>query len=95
MPFIWFPWYGKFDLEKLKADVLQEFLEIEEYAENEPPTPREAFGGITDIECDNYLKEEKKRRRAPRNTWMREEIKSRTPDAIVIHGDSITTHLRL
>ena len=49
MPFIWFPWYGKFDLEKLKADVLQEFLEIEEYAENEPPTSREDFGGITDI----------------------------------------------
>lgn len=92
LPFIWFPWYGKFDLEQLKANVLHEFLEIKEYAKNGPPTPREVFGDITDGEYANYLKEEKEWRRAPHKTWKRDEIKSRTPDAIINRGDSITTH---
>jgi hypothetical protein len=92
LPFIWFPWHGKFDLNQLKADVLEEFREVKEYAKNAPPTPREVFGNITDAEYAEYLKEEKKQRRIPAKTWMIDELNSRTPDAIVSPGDSIRMH---
>jgi hypothetical protein len=92
LAFIWFPWYGKFDPNQLKVDVLKEFREAKEYAKNGPPTPREVFGNISDAEYTEYLKEEKKRRRIPKKTWMMDELKSRTPDAIVSPGDSIKIH---
>lgn len=92
LPFIWFPWYGKFDLNQLRVDILGEFRAAKEYAENGPPTPREVYGNITDAEYADYLKEEKKQRRIPTKTWMKDEVKSRTPDAIVNPGDSIKTH---
>ena len=92
LPFLWFPWYGKFDLDKLKADTLEEFQAEKEYAKNAPPTPREAFGNITDAEYVESLKEEKKSRRASRKDWMKRELNSRTPDAIVMPGDSVEMH---
>jgi hypothetical protein len=91
LPFLWFPWYGKFDLNKVKAEVVEEFREAKEYAKNGPPTPREAYGNITDAEYANSVREEKKQRRIPK-TWMKDELKSRTPDAIVNQGDCVKAH---
>jgi hypothetical protein len=50
LPFLWFPWYGKFDLNKVKAEVVEGFREAKEYAKNGPPSPREVYGNITDAE---------------------------------------------
>ena len=91
LPFLWFPWYGKLDLRQVKADVLEEFQAAKEYAKNGPLTPREAYGNITDAEYANSVKEEKKQRRIPTKTWMKDELKSRTPDAIVNVGDCVRT----
>jgi hypothetical protein len=91
LPFLWFPWYGKFDLNKVKAEVVEEFREAKEYAKSGSPTPREAYGIITDAEYANFVREEKKQRRIPK-TWMKDELKSRTPDAIVNPGDCVRTH---
>jgi hypothetical protein len=92
LPFIWFPWYGKFDLDQLKADIFEEFRAGKEYAKNAPPTPRAVFGNITDAEYAERLKEEKKWRRIPTKNWMKDELESRKPDAIVNPGDCIETH---
>jgi hypothetical protein len=92
LPFIWFPWYGQFDLNQIKTDVLEEFRELKEYAKNGPPIPREAYGNITDAEYADVLKKEKKQRFIPTKSWIKEEIQSRTPDAIVNPGDSIEMH---
>jgi hypothetical protein len=91
LPFLWFPWYGKFDLRQVKADVLEEFRAAKEYAKNGPPTPREVYGNITDAEYADSVKAEKKQRRIPTKTWMKDELKSRTPDAIVNAGDCVRT----
>lgn len=61
LPFLWFPWYGEFDLSKVKAEVLEEFRAAKEYARNGPPTPREAYGNITDAEYADYVKRIKSR----------------------------------
>lgn len=42
LPFLWFPWYGEFDLNKVKAEVVEEFREAKEYAKSGSPAPREA-----------------------------------------------------
>jgi hypothetical protein len=44
LPFIWFPWYGKFDPDQLKTDVLEEFLTAKEYTKNAPPRPARSLG---------------------------------------------------
>jgi hypothetical protein len=92
LPFIWFPWYGQFDLKQVKAEVSQDFIEIKEYAKNGPPLPRGAYGKITDAEYENLVKKEKEERVVPNKTWIKEEIVSRTPDAVVTSGDRIETH---
>jgi hypothetical protein len=89
LPFIWFPWYGKFDLTQIRAEVLRGFRAEKEYAENGPPTPREAYDNITDAEYEDAIKEEKRRRFVPTRTWIKDELKSLTPDAIVYSGDRI------
>jgi hypothetical protein len=91
LPFLWFPWYGTFDLDKVKAEVLAEFRAVKEYAKNGPPTPREVYGHITDAEYENFLREEKKQRGIPK-TWMKDELCSRIPDAIVNQGDCVKSH---
>jgi hypothetical protein len=92
LPFLWFPWYGKFDLSQVKADVLEDFRAAKEYAKHGPPTPREVYGNITDAEYADSIKKEKKQRRIPTKTWMKDELRSRTPDAIVNPGDCVRTH---
>jgi hypothetical protein len=91
LPFLWFPWYGKFDLNKVKAEVVEGFREAKEYAKNGPPSPREVYGNITDAEYAISVREEKKQRRIPK-TWMKDELRSRIPDAIVNPGDCVRTH---
>ena len=91
LPFLWFPWYGEFDLSKVKAEILEEFREAKEYARNGPPMPLEAYGNITDAEYADSIKKDKEQRRIPK-TWMKDELKSRTPDAIVNPGDCVRTH---
>jgi hypothetical protein len=91
LPFLWFPWYGTFDLNKVKAEVLAEFREAKEYARNGPPMPREAYGDITDAEYEDSVREEKKQRVIPK-TWVKDELKFRIPDAIVNQGDCVKVH---
>jgi hypothetical protein len=91
LPFLWFPWYGKFDLAKTKAEVLEEFLAAKEYAENGPPAPRESYGNISDAEYAEIVTNERKQRRIPK-TWMKDELKARTPDAIVNPEDCVRTY---
>jgi hypothetical protein len=88
LPFIWFPWHGKFDPAQLEADVIKEWEEENEYRKNPPPTPREVFGKITDAEYAAYLKNERKQKPLGKS-WIRKEIATRTPDAIVNVGDHI------
>jgi hypothetical protein len=91
LPFIWFPWYGKFDLKQLKAEIMEEFLSAKEYEKNAPPTPREVYGNITDVEYAEYLRAERKNKRVTK-TWIKDELEFRTPDAIVNAGDCIRIH---
>jgi hypothetical protein len=89
LPFIWFPWYGNFDLEQLKADVAAEFLE---YRNNDVPMPREAFDdNFTDEEYARYLKKHKKSTPLGKS-WISKEVAARTPDAVVKAGDRIRIH---
>jgi hypothetical protein len=87
LPLIWFPWYGKFDPDRLKADVTAEFKVDSETPA--PPLPREAFA--TDTDYASYLKRHKKIKPLGKS-WIREEIADRTPDAIVSVGDRIGIH---
>jgi hypothetical protein len=91
LPFIWFPWYGQFDPERLKAEVVKECRESNEYDRNRPPTLREVFGNVTDAEYRSYLKQERKPKPLGKK-WVNEEIAKRTPDAIVKPGDCIRVH---
>jgi hypothetical protein len=92
LPFLWFPWYGKFDLSQVRADVLEDFRTAKEYAKHGSPTPREVYGNITDAEYADFIKKEKKQRRIPTKTWIKDELRSRMPDAIVNSGDCVRTH---
>jgi len=90
LPFIWFPWYGKFDLEQLKADVVAEFQADNEYRDNAVPLPRSAFDdNFTDEEYARHLKEKTK---PLGKSWITKQVAERTPDAIVSAGDRITIH---
>ena len=91
LPFIWFPWYGKFDLNQLETEVLEEFRLAKEYEKNAPPTPREVYGNITHVKYAEYLREENKKRRITK-TWIKDELALRTPDAIVNAGDCVRIH---
>jgi hypothetical protein len=86
LPFIWFPWYGEFSLDKVKAEVAAEYQETRE----SEPQPREVFQDIADTEYEKHVKEHNKQRRIPKS-WIKEEVKLRTPDTIVSFGDCITT----
>lgn len=88
LPFIWFPWYGEFDLSKVKDEVLMEFKE----GNGRPrrPLPREAFDNISDTEYQGYLEGDVWKEKKLPKSWIREEINSRTPDAIVQAGDYIS-----
>lgn len=57
LPFIWFPWHGKFDPEQLKAEVTKECEALNEF--NARPLSREPFGNITDDEYRKHLREHK------------------------------------
>jgi hypothetical protein len=93
LPFIWFTWYGKFDIVKLKADVKEKLLESDKYNEAVPPTPRWAFDNITDDEYAEVLTaEEKWRRKRIGPAEIKKEVADRTPDAIVNPGDCVSVH---
>jgi hypothetical protein len=91
LPFIWFPWYGKFDLNQLKAELVEEFRLVKEYEKNAPPPPRKIYGNVTDVQYAEYVRQEKRRRRVTKR-WIKNEIEIRTPDAIVNPGDCIRVH---
>jgi hypothetical protein len=86
LPYIWFPWYGEFDYDKVKNDVLAEFNVSNKY--HARPLSREVFGH-SDEEYQFYLKSNIwKHKKLPRS-WIKDEIEVRTPDIIVQSGDYI------
>jgi hypothetical protein len=87
LPFIWFPWYGNFDSSKMKQAVLAEFKE--DNACPRRPSPREAFDNISDAEYQEYLEGNSWNHKKLPKSWIRDEIKDRTPDALVQSGDRI------
>jgi hypothetical protein len=90
-PFIWFPWYGEFDLKRLKADVLKEYEHEKENQKNPPPMPRWAMEVRTDQQWDIYLSEhQKQEKRKLGRSWIKEGLNDRRPDAIVRSGDYIS-----
>ena len=88
LPFIWFPWYGDFDLTKVKHEVLTEFREANERPRR--PLPREVFDNISDTEYQAYLKRDMWKDKKLPKSWIRDEIKSRTPDAVAKAGDYLS-----
>ena len=88
LPYIWFPWYGTFDREKMKKEVIAEFREFNENPLQ--PIPRWGFDKISENDYQKYLQEYAydKENKLPKY-WIRQEMKERTPDVIVIHGDRI------
>jgi hypothetical protein len=88
LPFIWFPWYGEFDLSKVKNAVLEEFRAANERPRR--PLPRELFDNISDTDYQAYLGSDTWKGEKLPKSWIRDEIKDRTPDAIVQSGDYIS-----
>ena len=87
LPFIWFPWYGKFDPELLRAEVVKEkYKAYKEYRKKE--IPHEVFDNVTDEEHETLLESDHKFV----EQLVRREIAGRTPDAIVNPGDCISIH---
>jgi hypothetical protein len=91
LPFIWFPWYGKFDPDSMRAQVTQEFSD---YENGWSPTPREVFGNITDDAYENIIQAERKAKEEepPLEQLINEEIARRTPEATAKPGDLISIH---
>ena len=93
-PFIWCPWHGEFDAEKLALDVADECKSLNEYNSMFHPLPREAYFGLTDVEYLELLSIEQKewesRKLEPAGRdWIASEIVNRTPDAILRIGDRV------
>ena len=85
LPFIWFPWYGKFDPDLLRAEVVKEkYKDFEEYRKDD--TPSEVF--ITDEEYKASIEAEHKFI----EQQIRFKIAGLTPEAIVNPGNCISIH---
>lgn len=78
LPFIWFPWFGIFDPAVLENEVKHEFD-----ARN-----KDTAVWLAEQKLKGEIEEYDKPKKLPK-AWIKSEIKTRTPDAIVLPGDTI------